>query len=241
MKHIIRNLIRKFPSNIVKLPFPSSLGKDPLDDMAKYLHNDRPVVFDVGANVGQSIHRFRSQFPRCIINSFEPSPTTFKILSQQASELEDVRLWNCALGSASEQMIFLENSHSYMSSFLPLSEFGWGKITKETSVEVRTIDQFCHDEQIEHIDILKSDTQGFELEVFKGAEGTIRANKIGLIYFEIIFSDMYKNLPSFAKVYEYLTLHDFLLVSFYEFHYQMQLASWTDALFVHKSYIQPSK
>lgn len=240
MKHIIRNLIRKFPSNIVKLPFPSSLGKDPLDDMAKYLHNDRPVVFDVGANVGQSIHRFRSQFPRCIINSFEPSPTTFKILSQQASELEDVRLWNCALGSVSEQMIFLENSHSYMSSFLPLSEFGWGKITKETSVEVRTIDQFCHDEQIERIDILKSDTQGFELEVFKGAEGTIRANKIGLIYFEIIFSDMYKNLPSFAKVYEYLTLHDFLLVSFYEFHYQMQLASWTDALFVHKSYIQAS-
>ena len=208
--------------------------------MAKYLHNDRPVVFDVGANVGQSIHRFRSQFPRCIINSFEPSPTTFKILSQQASELEDVRLWNCALGSVSEQMIFLENSHSYMSSFLPLSEFGWGKITKETSVEVRTIDQFCHDEQIERIDILKSDTQGFELEVFKGAEGTIRANKIGLIYFEIIFSDMYKNLPSFAKVYEYLTLHDFLLVSFYEFHYQMQLASWTDALFVHKSYIQAS-
>lgn len=240
MKHIIRNLIRKFPSNIVKLPFPSSLGKDPLDDMAKYLHNDRPVVFDVGANVGQSIHRFRSQFPRCIINSFEPSPTTFKILSQQASELEDVRLWNCALGSVSEQMIFLENSHSYMSSFLPLSEFGWGKITKETSVEVRTIDQFCHDEEIERIDILKSDTQGFELEVFKGAEGTIRANKIGLIYFEIIFSDMYKNLPSFAKVYEYLTLHDFLLVSFYEFHYQMQLASWTDALFVHKSYIQAS-
>lgn len=240
MKHIIRNLIRKFPSNIVKLPFPSSLGKDPLDDMAKYLHNDRPVIFDVGANVGQSIHRFRSQFPRCIINSFEPSPTTFKILSQQASELEDVRLWNCALGSVSEQMIFLENSHSYMSSFLPLSEFGWGKITKETSVEVRTIDQFCHDEQIERIDILKSDTQGFELEVFKGAEGTIRANKIGLIYFEIIFSDMYKNLPSFAKVYEYLTLHDFLLVSFYEFHYQMQLASWTDALFVHKSYIQAS-
>jgi len=137
-------------------------------------------------------------------------------------------------------MTFFENSLSTMSSFLPLSEFGWGTLTKKTLVNVRTIDDFCKDEKIEKIDILKSDTQGFDLEVFKGAEKTIRANKIGLIYFEIIFSDMYKKLPSFAQLYDFLTSRDFLLVSFYEFHYQRQLASWTDALFVHKSYREAS-
>jgi hypothetical protein len=79
------------------------------------------------------------------------------------------------------------------------------------------------------------------LEVFKGAERTIRENRIGLIYFEIIFCDMYKNLPSFSEVYDFLTGRDFLLVSFYQFHYQEQLASWTDALFVHKSYLPPSR
>jgi FkbM family methyltransferase len=237
LKQIIKPLIRKFGYDIVPHS-PSHFGQNPLDDMAKYLHNDSPVIFDVGANVGQSINKFRSQFPKCIIHSFEPSPTTFKILSQQASDLKDVKLWNCALGSASGQTTFLENSNSDMSSFFPLSESGWGEITKETLVEVKTIDRFCDDEQIEYIDILKSDTQGFDFEVFKGAEGAIRANRIGLIYFEIIFSNMYKNLPPFAQIYEYLTLHDFLLVSFYQFHYQKQLASWTDALFVHKSYIQ---
>ena len=205
--------------------------------MEKFLHNNRPIVFDVGANVGQSIHRFRSRFPRCIIHSFEPSPTTFETLSQQASKLKDVHLWNYALGSVSGQMTFLENEHSDMSSFLPISEFGWGKVTKETLVEVKTIDQFCYDANIEQIDILKSDTQGFELEVFKGADRTMRANKIGLIYFEIIFSDQYKNLPSFAQIYDFLTSREFLLVSFYQFYYQKQLASWTDALFVHKSQV----
>jgi hypothetical protein len=124
---------------------------------------------------------------------------------------------------------------------LPLGKFGWGTITKETLVEVKTIDQFCRDEGIERIDILKSDTQGYDLEVFKGAERTIRENRIGLIYFEIIFCDMYKNLPSFSEVYDFLTGRDFLLVSFYQFHYQEQLASWTDALFVHKSYLPPSR
>ena len=47
---------------------------------------------------------------------------------------------------------------------------------------------------------------------------------------------MYKDLPSFAQVYDFLIRRDFLLVSFYQFFYQKQLASWTDALFVHKYY-----
>ena len=64
-------------------------------------------------------------------------------------------------------MTFLENSNPDMSSFLPLSEFGWGKVTKETPVEVKTIDQaFILDQNIEQVDILKSDTQGFDFEVF---------------------------------------------------------------------------
>ena len=237
MKRIVRHIIRKFGFDIVRFS-PDQFGKFPLDDMAKFIHNQRPVIFDVGANEGQSIHRFRSQFPRCIVHSFEPSATTFQILRQQAARLKDVHLWNYALGSVPGQMTLLENSNSLMSSFLPLSEFGWGKVTKETLVEVRTIDQFCRDEKIEQIDILKSDTQGFDFEVLKGAECTIRARKIGLIYFEIIFSDMYKDLPSFAEVYDFLIRRDFLLVSFYQFFYQKQLASWADALFVHKSYNQ---
>jgi FkbM family methyltransferase len=239
MNRKIRRIIRKFGYDLVPLD-TGQIGQDPLKDMAKFVHNDHPLIFDVGANLGQSIQKFRSQFPNCIIHSFEPSPTTFATLRERAGKLGDTHLWNCALGSVSGQMTFLENSHSDMSSFLPLSEFGWGEVTKETSVEVKTLDQFCRDENIEQIDILKSDTQGFDFEVFKGAESTIRAKKIGLIYFEIIFSDMYKDLPSFGQVYDFLTRRDFLLVSFYEFHYQKQLASWTDALFVQKSYNRPS-
>ena len=233
----IRQIVRKTGFDIVRFS-PNQMGKDPLDDMARFLPDDRPTIFDVGANTAQSTHRFRSRFPRSIIHSFEPSPTTFETLHQQATKLKDVNLWNCALGSVAGKMTFLENSNSIMSSFLPLSEFGWGKVAKETLAEVKTLDQICRDEHIEKIDILKSDTQGFELEVFKGAENAIRANNIRLIFFEVIFSDMYKGLPSVAEIYEFLTKRDFLLVSFYQFFYQKQLARWADALFVHKRYSQ---
>ncbi len=140
------------------------------------------------------------------------------------------------MGSAVGKMTFLENSHPDMSSFLPLGPFGWGEVTHETSVEVNTVDRFCYEQGIEEIDVLKSDTQGFELEVFKGAEETIRAKKIRLIYCEMNFVEMYKNMPSFTRIYDFLTDHDFLLVSFYKLQRLGNLASHTDMLFVHKDY-----
>lgn len=228
----IRNLVRRFGFDIIKL---NKTGRDPLTDMARFLHEERPMIFDIGANAGQSIHKFRSRFPKSVIHSFEPSPETFQTLCQNTDRFKDVHLWNCALGSSVGKMPFLENSISVMSSFLPLGEFGWGEVTKETLVEVKTIDRFCEDENIEYIDILKSDTQGFDFEVLKGAERTINAQKIGLIYLEITFSDMYKNLPSFGKIYDFLIDRDFLLVSFYKFNYQKEMVSWTDALFIHKN------
>jgi len=135
-------------------------------------------------------------------------------------------------------MTLLENSASDMSSFLPLGDTGWGTVERQTSVDVKTVDQVCAEAGVRQIDILKSDTQGFDLEVFKGAEQTISLNRVGLIYFEVIFSDMYRGAPSFSEVYDYLLARGFLLVSIYNFTYQNELASWADALFVHKSYIR---
>ncbi|MFN2542396.1 MAG: FkbM family methyltransferase, partial [Chthoniobacterales bacterium] len=90
-------------------------------------------------------------------------------------------------------------------------------------------------------DILKSDTQGYELEVFKGAEEVIRENRIGLIYFEFIFAEMYRDLPPFDQVYRYLVERDFLLVGIYNFHRQNDLASWADILFVNREYHERSR
>lgn len=231
MKRLLRRFMRRFGLDIVRI----APGRDPLADMASFLKNDHPIIFDVGANQGQTVHWLRSGFPASTIHSFEPSPTTFQTLSQQTSHFKDVHLWNCALGSVPGRMKLLENEKSEMSSFLPLGESGWGQITRETEVDVKTIDQICDDQKIAHIDILKSDAQGFDLEVFKGAERMMQSNKVGLIFVEVTFSDVYEQLPSFGQLYDHLISRGFRLVSFYQFYYQNQLAGWTDALLVHKS------
>jgi FkbM family methyltransferase len=235
LKQKIRNIINHFGYDIVRF---EHIEHKLLADLRYFLHHNQPLIFDVGANVGQTVRKFHAIFPHCTIHAFEPSPTTFATLQQNVSQLNNIYLHNCALGATSGQRMFLENDHSDMSSFLPLSRLGWGEIIQETVVNVSTVDEICDKYDIRRIDLLKSDTQGFDFEVFKGAEQSIQSNKIGMIYFEVIFSEMYKDLPSFGQIYNYLIKRNFFLVSFYKFYYQEQLASWTDALFVHKSYLK---
>jgi hypothetical protein len=82
------------------------------------------------------------------------------------------------------------------------------------------------------VDILKSDTQGYDLEVLRGASGLLRDHKIRMVYMEITFSRMYEHLPSLDEIWGFLRRNDFELVTLYRCFYQDRRASWTDALFV---------
>ena len=123
-----------------------------------------------------------------------------------------------------------------MSSFLPPAETCWGEIETTTNVDVLTLDSFASKHHIELIHILKSDTQGYDFHVLKGAEALMKENRIGMIYFEFIFSKMYKDLPSFDEVFRFLLDHHFALVTFYQPFYQQNLLGWTDMLFINSDF-----
>jgi FkbM family methyltransferase len=232
----LRNLRANFNAKILRRP-PPEVGESALADMKRFVgSNLRPLILDVGANTGQTVKRFRKVFPSSVIHSFEPSRRIFDQLKGNVADKQEVFAWNAALGASAGKQTFLENTHSDMSSFLELSKTGWGKIEQKSSVDVWTVDQFLEEHKIEFVDILKSDTQGYDFEVFKGAERTMRRNRIGLLYFEFIFSDMYKGLPRFDEVFGHLSDRGFLLVSIYDIIHQNNLASWTDALFVNQEF-----
>jgi len=231
----IKQFIRKMGIDIVRYN-PEKMGVNPFFDMSKFLKNNKPIVFDIGANIGQTVFEMHKAFPGCFIHSFEPSPATYKILKDNISTLNNVKTYNYAIGSANGTLTLLENRKSDMSSFHQIGNDGWGEIIKETKVKVKTIDEICKEIEIDKIDILKTDTQGFELEVFKGAENTIRKNMIGLVYFEVTFAEIYKDLPPFSHIFSFLVERGFELVTIYPLYYKNNVASWTDCLFVHKNY-----
>jgi FkbM family methyltransferase len=234
MKEAIRSLLAQLGYDVRNI---ASLGISPFADMRRFVPAGKePLILDIGANVGQSVGRFRTAFPSGIYHSFEPSQETFRQLSQNIATDKRVFAWNYAVGASPGQQTFLENTNSDMSSFLSPSSTSWGEVKRESLVEVTTIDRFLETNRIPRVDILKSDTQGYELEVFKGADHAMRENRIGLLYFEFIFSDMYKDLPAFDQVFRHLVDRNFSLVAIYDFHYQNRLASFADVLFVNREY-----
>ena len=210
------------------------IGVSALQDIHRFLASGpSPIVFDVGANVGQSVKRFSELLPGSVLHSFEPSPTTFRQLEANTRELESVRLVNSGVGSVTGTKVLIENDHSDMSSVLRPGKASWGSVVRETEVAIMTLDDYCQVADVKRIDLLKIDTQGYELEVLQGAAGLMAADQIRLVYMEVTFSDMYEGLPTFDVLYRFLLENGFRLVALYNLHMEPTLvASWCDALFV---------
>jgi len=218
-----------------------SLGWDPFLDMAKLSQAaGRPTVFDVGANVGQTVDLFRQHFDRPVIHAFEPGYAAFQDLKRNTTGIDDLHLNNVALGAHCERKLFVESSDADMSSFLEPGKDCWGTVTGRREVSVETVDAYCSRASVARIDILKSDTQGFDCEVLKGALGMFGEHRIHLVWMEIIFNQMYKGIPRFDEIFGLLSDRGLSLVSFYTMQYQNDRASWTDALFIDPEYRRES-
>ena len=212
------------------------LHKYPLDNIDPFYavsslmdeQNRAGIFFDVGANTGQTILELRKYFPIGKIFAFEPG-SAFAELYRNYYEHSNVSLENLALGARDEVKVLYENSHCGMSSFLTLGEKGWGEITNESQVTVTTIDSYCKEKGISRINLLKCDTQGFELEILKGARESLK--NIQYVFLEINFSEIYKGLPSFFDIYGFLSSYNFRLVKFYRQLFADNLLLSTDALF----------
>jgi len=83
----------------------------------------------------------------------------------------------------------------------------------EEVVDIRTIDSFCLEKNIDHISFLKLDTEGNELNILKGAKNMINSEKIDFIQFEFggcnidsktYFQDFYYLLNPRYQIYRIL-------------------------------------
>ena len=213
-----------------------NVGRDPFRDMSHFVTSSSPVLFDVGANIGQTVKKLRQHFKRSTIHAFEPSVSTFQTLRERTLGITGLHLVNIGLGSRPEIKTFIENQRSDMSSFLDPGRDCWGSVKQRVSFELDTIDEYCGRVGVDRIDVLKSDTQGFELEVLRGASRMFQRKRIRLIYLEMIFSAIYLGLPGIDEIFKFLFDRGFRVVSFYDMHYQNRQLAWTDVLLVDPAY-----
>lgn len=164
-----------------------SIGTDLIPDLKNKIRLPVRVIFDVGANVGQTANRFRKAFPDAHIYSFEPVASTFKQLQQNVSNLPDVSCYHIALGEQVKdiEITTFSGKDSLLNSLNAVSMNSGGLVE---TIHVDTGDSFSAANGVNDIDILKIDTEGYELEVLEGCKGLLSQSAIKSVYCEVGFN-----------------------------------------------------
>jgi FkbM family methyltransferase len=137
---------------------------------------------DVGANVGYfTLLAARRVGPRGRVFAVEPSRYAVDRLGDTVARnsIPNVRIEPCGLGSRRGEVVLYEAAAGNHTPSMLGGIGGHGSL-----VPVRTLDELVHEWGVDQIDLLKIDVEGYEPEVFAGAEQTLADGKVRAILCE---------------------------------------------------------
>jgi FkbM family methyltransferase len=176
-------------------------------------------ILDVGANRGTYGAMLRRLGYRGPIISFEPLEAVFAELSRRASGDPDWRVLQMALGEEDESRSMSRHPRSDISSLLPLNAlgariFGADSASEET-IRIRRGDGIWPEvvPADAHSVFLKTDTQGFDMNVLRGFGE--RLKDIRCIQIEAAFKPIYEGTPRYDEVLSFLEEAGFSLSGVY--------------------------
>ena len=232
MKKIIRKIIERFGYHLInKVDNP---GTELIGDIKRFYRDDQDIlIFDVGANTGQSALSFTKSFPYSSIHSFEPTPKVFSILEKSVRDKKNIFPHNLACSSKDEKLQFNTFKTSVNNSMLSANYLEGETI----EVQACRLDTFCMENNCGDVNILKVDAQGYDLEVLKGANVLLDENKIGVICIELLLKEYYENQSSFEEIYIFLKNKGYRLYGLYERWYDYNGIDHCDGLFINSNFI----
>lgn len=224
MKDLIKKFFKKFGYTIGASNNFSTYS-DPIVDQKMLIgEENKVVIFDVGAHNGQTSLLYNHFFKYATIYSFEPSPKAFSIMKERVNTYSNINIYNKALGNIDGKVNFYLNKYDYTNSMLSTHHDAiksWGADHLETKEVIQvassTLDSFIRESNIEHLDILKIDTQGSEHCVIEGASHAIEKGMIKLVYLEIICMPAYESQKYFDEMLHLMRSKGFQLYNLYNF------------------------
>jgi FkbM family methyltransferase len=214
-----------------------------LNDIRTILSGSPRCVLDVGAHVGESATAFRRAFPAAAIHCFEPDPENFSALVQNTRRDSHIHCTQVAVGREAGSALFHRNAGSQTHSLLDVAAGAEAFVVapailtaaNDITVNVVTLDEVCLASR-ERPDVVKVDSQGFELEVLSGATRLLGGSRPPLLYLEVSFVRGYEGQPLFDDVYRWVFARGYRIVGLYEAGFRTHYYQvGANALFVHES------
>ncbi|HMN67593.1 MAG TPA: FkbM family methyltransferase [Bdellovibrionales bacterium] len=166
--------------------------------LLKQLTPDDGVLFDIGANVGILSVRLLNEKPGLTVHGFEPEPYATGALRQTiaARGLKTLHLHQTGLSDriGSAKLFFDRKNFGGHSLSSEAIGFDGGEVGEPFEIPLTTLDQFCADENIRRIDMIKLDVQRHEASVLRGGRQTLGALRPSLMM-ECYFDDLAPDGP----------------------------------------------
>lgn len=146
-----------------------------------------PIILDIGANTGQFAALVRSILRNkpYKLSCFEPSKTAFLELKKNISESEQVHLFNIAVGNPGVRTLHYDVPGSSLASLTRRNLNHVGReFTMSEEVTVESLDEIVGQLEYSHIDLLKIDVEGHELEVLQSAPKLFSTMAVDAVQFE---------------------------------------------------------
>lgn len=167
-----------------------------------------PIIFDVGALIGETVLYFKDLYPKARIVAFEPSPRSFTLLKRNVTQnkLAQIQLVNAAVAKENGKMNFYtsKSEDNPWGRGDSLKENQFNNKQKSKVVKVSTVKLSSYIKR--NIDLLKLDIEGAESEVICEIEHKLKL--VSEIILEFHFN-IFNPENNFNKIMTILKEHGF--------------------------------
>ena len=224
----MNSIIRLFQKIVFILSY---LSKNNLNEKSvlKKFKIQSGIIFDVGSNTGSYIDILVKTYGNKIeIHSFEPQQNLCELQKKRYRKLNIV-INNFGMGVENGFSEFYTSSASSQSSYKKRNNELIGEIKSVENKKTQRLDSYCEEKKIDHIDILKIDTEGWEYAILSSAKTLLENKKIGLLKVEITNYE-----DNFSKIFSSIEKQGYKFLGFCNQKYKDEKLLFADAYFTAK-------
>lgn len=153
-------------------PFALMMYPEEINDIL--IRTKRPIrsVLDIGANIGQFVVTFTNLTSEKVrIDSFEPHPKSFELLTKNVKNLHHIRTFPYGIGPKGKMDLHYTPARSVNASLI--RENATYRLPQKQSkfVTIELVNDIHAVTKRKHYDLIKIDVEGYEYEVLRNLKG----------------------------------------------------------------------